>query len=51
MYVAGAPENGRDFLLTRVDPRARSRLVVAFTPSGGSAAALEARFDIVLGEI
>ncbi|MDX1527714.1 MAG: protocatechuate 3,4-dioxygenase [Gammaproteobacteria bacterium] len=52
MYVAGAPENQRDFLLNRVgDPRARARLIVDFSPAEDGAAALKARFDIVLGEI
>ncbi len=52
MYVAGAPENERDFLLNRVgDAKARARLIVDFTPAEDSSAALKARFDIVLGEI
>lgn len=52
MYVAGAPENQRDFLLNRVgDARARARLIVDFTPAEDRSAALKARFDIVLGEI
>ncbi|MDH3316427.1 MAG: protocatechuate 3,4-dioxygenase [Gammaproteobacteria bacterium] len=51
MYVAGAPENPRDYLLNRVgDERLRARLIVDFTPAGGNPPALEARFDIVLGE-
>lgn len=50
MYVAGAPENERDFLLNRIpDPRARQRLIVPFEPAAGDpSAALMARFDIVL---
>ncbi len=51
MYVAGAPENERDFLLNRVgDPQAKARLIVAFTPAADDSAALRAQFDIVLGE-
>lgn len=52
MYVAGAPENGRDYLLNRIaDARQKARLMVAFTPAGDGAAGLDARFDIVLGAI
>jgi protocatechuate 3,4-dioxygenase beta subunit len=48
MYVAGAPENARDFLLTAIaDPTARQRLVVPFERPAGSAELL-AQFDIVL---
>lgn len=51
MYVAGAPENERDYLLNRVsDPRLKARLIVDFIPARGNTALLEARFDIVLGE-
>jgi len=58
MYLAGAPENDRDFLLTRVrDARARANLIVDLQPfprSAGETAAdapeLIGRFDIVLGE-
>jgi protocatechuate 3,4-dioxygenase beta subunit len=51
MYVAGAPENERDFLLNRIsDARLRARLIVAFTPTGDGSGGLKARFDIVLGE-
>jgi protocatechuate 3,4-dioxygenase beta subunit len=48
MYIAGAPENERDFLLNSVRNReARNRLVVALEPySNGE---LTGRFDIVLG--
>jgi protocatechuate 3,4-dioxygenase beta subunit len=50
MYVKGAPENERDWLLDAVrDPSARERLVVAFEPAAESPTAeLRARFDIVL---
>lgn len=49
MYVAGAPENARDYLLNRVGgERRKAALLVAFTPAGDGSAALEARFDIVL---
>ena len=51
MYVAGAPENERDFLLSRVrDPRARNSLIVNLEPSQAEGSELVGRFDIVLGE-
>jgi protocatechuate 3,4-dioxygenase beta subunit len=51
MYVAGAPENERDFLLTRVrDARARNGLIVNLEPSQVEGSELVGRFDIVLGE-
>lgn len=52
MYVQGAPENARDFLLNRVhDPRQRARLIVAFEPAPAPAqGTLMARFDIVLAQ-
>jgi protocatechuate 3,4-dioxygenase beta subunit len=51
MYVAGAPENERDFLLTRVrDARARNSLIVNLEPSQVEGSELVGRFDIVLGE-
>jgi len=58
MYLAGAPENERDFLLSSVRaPKARASLMVDLEPSprqaGGGAAEvseLAGRFDIVLGE-
>jgi protocatechuate 3,4-dioxygenase beta subunit len=51
LYVEGAPENARDFLLNAIpDPEARRRLIVPFvsdpTPPSGE---LVTRFDIVLG--
>jgi len=50
MYVAGAPENQRDFLLNGIpDPKARQRLIVPFERAvGDPSATLLARFDIVL---
>jgi protocatechuate 3,4-dioxygenase beta subunit len=50
LYVAGAPENARDFVLNGIaDPKARQRLVVPFdVPPGASGGELVARFDIVL---
>lgn len=50
MYVAGAPENERDFLLNGIpDPRARQRLIVPFGKAAGDeGGSLVARFDIVL---
>ncbi len=51
MYVAGAPENERDFLLSRVrDARARNSLIVDLEPSQVEGSELVGRFDIVLGE-
>jgi protocatechuate 3,4-dioxygenase beta subunit len=51
MYVAGAPENERDFLLNSVrDRKARERLIVRLDPSPAQGAELAGRFDIVLGE-
>jgi protocatechuate 3,4-dioxygenase beta subunit len=48
LYVAGAPENARDFVLNGVrDPRARQQLVVPFERAAGSPELL-ARWDIVL---
>lgn len=47
MYVAGAPENERDFLLSRIrDRRARESLVVTLAP--GPTGELAGQFDIVL---
>lgn len=50
LYVAGAPENQRDFVLNGIpDVRARQRLIVPFgMDPGGPAGELTARFDIVL---
>jgi protocatechuate 3,4-dioxygenase beta subunit len=51
MYVAGAPENGSDFLLGGIrDPKLRERLIVKLEPARGAGAELAGRFDIVLGE-
>jgi protocatechuate 3,4-dioxygenase beta subunit len=51
MYLAGAPENERDFLLARVhSSKARERLIVNLDPSQLPGAELAGRFDIVLGE-
>ncbi|MEA3275253.1 MAG: protocatechuate 3,4-dioxygenase [Pseudomonadota bacterium] len=50
MYVKGAPENQRDWLLNDIlDDDARERLIVAFEPGDDpQSAPLKARFDIVL---
>lgn len=49
MYVRGAPENRRDWLLNAAGD-ARDRLIVAFDAAPDNPdAALAARFDIVLG--
>jgi protocatechuate 3,4-dioxygenase beta subunit len=51
MYLAGAPENARDFLLSSVrDRRARESLIVALQPSAVEGAQQAGRFDIVLGQ-
>ena len=51
MYIAGAPENGRDFLLSRVrDRAARDSLIVPLQPSAQPGAQQSGRFDIVLGQ-
>jgi protocatechuate 3,4-dioxygenase beta subunit len=55
MYVAGAPENEHDFLLSSVrDRKARDSLIVNLEPAppaeGAQGAKLAGRFDIVLGE-
>jgi protocatechuate 3,4-dioxygenase beta subunit len=50
MYLAGAPENARDFLLGSVrDARARDSLIVALQPASAPGAQQAGRFDIVLG--
>jgi protocatechuate 3,4-dioxygenase beta subunit len=50
MYVAGEPQNERDFLLNAVrDPDRRARLIVELRPGGTmEAGALLGTFDIVL---
>jgi protocatechuate 3,4-dioxygenase beta subunit len=51
MYLAGAPENEGDFLLSRVrDARARNSLIVNLERSAVEGSELVGRFDIVLGE-
>ncbi len=50
MYLAGAPENARDFLLRAiVDRKARESLIVALDKSPDPASELAGRFDVVLG--
>ncbi len=50
MYVAGAPENARDWILNSVgDQRARESLIVNFAPHAETPGELVANFDIVLG--
>ena len=49
MYVDGAPENARDWLLNAVaDPVARAALIVPFRAFRSPTAALGAQFDLVL---
>lgn len=49
MYVAGAPENARDWILNNVgDRRARASLIVEFAPRAETPGELVANFDIVL---
>jgi len=53
LYVAGAPENARDFLLGSIADRAlRESLIVAFEKRAAAdgGASLAARFDIVLAQ-
>jgi protocatechuate 3,4-dioxygenase, beta subunit len=51
MYVAGAPENERDFLLSRIrDRRARANLIVELAPSSAAAGELAGVFNIVLAD-
>ena len=49
MYVAGAPENERDFLLSRIrDRKARQSLIVPLSPAPGTGAELAGEFNVVL---
>ena len=49
MYVAGAPENERDFLLNNIpNPKARQSLMVSFEPAVADGIQAVGRFDIVL---
>jgi protocatechuate 3,4-dioxygenase beta subunit len=51
MYVAGVPENERDFLLSGIrDRRARASLIVALAPSSSTAGELAGEFNIVLAD-
>jgi len=51
MYVAGAPENERDFLLSAIrDRRARATLIVALVPSSATGGELAGEFNIVLAD-
>ena len=51
MYVAGAPENQRDFLLSRIrDKKARNSLIVPLSLAAGSGKELAGEFNIVLGD-
>ena len=50
MYVAGAPENAGDFLLSRVhDPAQRQALIVDLQPAAAFDGQKHGRFDLVLG--
>ena len=50
MYVRGAPENDRDWILNRIrDPVRRASVVVPFEPHPDLPGQRIARFDIVLG--
>lgn len=49
MYIDGAPENAKDFLLNAVrDRKARELLVVKLEPSPNPGSRLAGRFDVVL---
>jgi protocatechuate 3,4-dioxygenase beta subunit len=50
LLVKGHPDNARDGLVKRIDPKALDTLLVDFTPVAGSKIGeLSANFDIVLG--
>ena len=50
MYVQGAPENDRDWILNRIrNPVRRARVLVPFEPHPDLPEQRVARFDIVLG--
>ena len=56
MYVAGHPQNERDFLYRRLDPKARNLVTVALVPApdlepSAKSGARRASFDIVLGVV
>ena len=56
MYVAGHPQNERDFLYRRLDPKARNLVTVALVPApdlepSAKSGARRAYFDIVLGVV
>jgi protocatechuate 3,4-dioxygenase beta subunit len=49
MYVAGEPQNERDFLYRNLGPEGQKAVTVALAPlAGGEPGALAGRFDIVL---
>ena len=49
-YVKGNPQNERDGIFRRLDPKAREMVVVDFKPIKDSKLGeLQARFDIILG--
>lgn len=50
MYVAGAPENGTDFLLQRVRTKARDRLLVNLGTLAENSRELVGTFDIILSD-
>lgn len=51
MYVAGAAENERDFLLSRIrNSRARASLIVALEPSPVTPGELAGEFNVVLAD-
>jgi len=50
MYLAGAPENARDFVLRSIgDRKARDSLIVALGKSPNPGSELAGQFDVVLG--
>jgi protocatechuate 3,4-dioxygenase beta subunit len=56
MYVAGHPQNERDFLYRRLDPKARDLVTVKLVPApelepSAKSGARRASFDIVLGVV
>jgi protocatechuate 3,4-dioxygenase beta subunit len=48
MYLAGAPENETDFLLTRLDRKAQDSLLVSLLKSRDVQKGFAGRFDVVL---
>jgi protocatechuate 3,4-dioxygenase beta subunit len=51
LLVKGHPDNARDGVMKRIDPKALDTVLIDFTPVAGSKIGeLTANFDIVLGK-